>query len=50
MRRVVHAPQIEWVSGDVLYTIQFRVEGQSKTEDEAEIVRMAKSAIAAGPR
>jgi hypothetical protein len=43
-------PQIEWVSDGILYTIQFRVEGKSEIEDEAEIVRMAKSAIAAGPR
>jgi hypothetical protein len=43
-------PQIIWGSGGIIYTIQFSVDSWSGSEDEAVIVRMAKSAIAAGPR
>ena len=43
-------PQIDWVYGGVLYTIQFRVEGKSQQSDAAVIVEMANSAILAGAR
>jgi hypothetical protein len=42
------APRIQWLRGDVLHTIQARV-GTARTE-RAELVAMANSAIAAGPR
>lgn len=41
-------PQIQWLRDDVLYDIQFREAGRGS--DRAKLVRLANSALAAGPR
>ena len=43
-------PQIEWLHEGVLYTVQFRVNGKTKKQDEAEIILLANSAIKGGAR
>jgi hypothetical protein len=43
-------PQIEWMYRSVCYTIQFKVNGRNAKQDEASIIRMANTAIEAGPR
>lgn len=41
-------PEIQWLRGDVLYDIEFREAGRAS--DRTKLVRLANSAIAAGPR
>ena len=43
-------PEIDWVYKGVLYTIQFNVNNKSKSQDEAEMVALANSAILGGER
>ena len=46
-------PVIEWLLGDVLYSIELDVAGKAtlkKDEEERELIRLANSAITAGPR
>lgn len=43
-------PQISWIQEGVLYTIQFKVNGRNRREDEAEIIATANSAILGGAR
>jgi hypothetical protein len=43
-------PQIEWLYEGALYTVQFRINGRNKKQDEAEIVALANSAIQGGAR
>ena len=43
-------PQIEWLYEGALYTVQFKVNGKNKKQDEAEIVALANSAIQSGAR
>ena len=43
-------PQIEWLYEGVLYTVQFKVNGRNKKQDEVEIVALANSAIQGGAR
>lgn len=41
-------PEIQWLDGDVLYEIQFRQAGRGS--DRKKLVRLANTALAAGPR
>lgn len=41
-------PQLQWRRGDVLYTLEFREAGRGS--DRVKLVRLADSALAAGPR
>lgn len=41
---------IEWVTGGVLYTIQLKLNAGGDAADKRELIRLANSSIAAGPR
>jgi hypothetical protein len=43
-------PQVSWVYAETLYTIQFNVNNTTESQNEAEVIKLANSAINGGPR